>query len=1049
MKTTRTQGVCWRQQVFRPVRMLDFLLLAIATLFSLNGAQAQLAPGVPVNFGIDGGVIANRLHFGGLTGASGTDDWFFDANWPGLGKNVIDQTNAASIKAAILAAPSNKYQFSVQQSVPTFTTMGGYQWIDAIYIRDDHSGTGNDQSAFPGGSDNNADNPSTWESQPNSTPPKSDLLDVMAHLRRDLSNNNYWFFGGASYRTTNGEKHLDFEFLRGAISVVGNAFVSAGPDGGRTSWKFASGSVTQAGDILMTIDYQNGGTNAITKLYVWMHPDMAPQVQGFFNLLGAQTPGLNTNGYVWYQIDVKPGFTDNSLFTAVNSATTTAGPWGTLDDKGVYRDDYLANQFAEFGINLTAYGLDNIEGVNPCGGLFGSILVKTRTSASFNAQLKDYVGPYAFGGSFEPSVTASKSADLTCAVTSVTLTASNIIPAAATIKWYGPSVGSDMGPELPADGADQGDGTKDPTRIVSDSGTYTVVITAPGRPACQATSTVTVAQDITPPTCGTLSGPNNICPGTTATYGGPAGMASYAWSITGGASIEGPLNGPTVSVRAGNTCASFTLTLVITGANGCTSNCEATFNVADSEKPTVTGQTTITGTQCNVQPAFITPTAADNCTVTPALKEGYPMTSTVTIENCTHSISRTWIYVDGCGNESIPFIQTVSWTVDTDAPIIETPPATWKEVACGTGITFETLPWDVPVWSDACGTVIPVSDVMPTVDLGCGHEYTRTWTVKDACNNEATFSQTIYLPCCEACSYTQGFWGNKNGLAKMTEVFAAYDGNLVIGDMAGRYILIPTDNASAIALNKMLPGGQKADVLSSSCTNAATWTTCMASTYLTKQGRINNNLLSQTISLTLNVLNDPRLGVMSLSPCFRTTYGGGTWYIPQEVLDCLDETPTVNELLAFANKVLGGTSTCASPAAVNSAVDAINNAFDECAFYLGECEAPITSGSINAGTVDGISITPTADAVSVTAYPNPFGSEIFFKINSNTPGKVKLSLVDVSGRVLGSVFEGVLKGGSATIRYSADALPRTMIMYRLETNGKTITGKLIPGERGK
>jgi hypothetical protein len=30
--------------------------------------------------------------------------------------------------------------------------------------------------------------------------------------------------------------------------------------------------------------------------------------------------------------------------------------------------------------------------------------------------------------------------------------------------------------------------------------------------------------------------------------------------------------------------------------------------------PTVTGQTTVTGTQCNVQPAFIDPTATDNCT---------------------------------------------------------------------------------------------------------------------------------------------------------------------------------------------------------------------------------------------------------------------------------------------------------------------------------------------------------------------------------------------------------------------------------------------------
>ncbi len=56
-------------------------------------------------------------------------------------------------------------------------------------------------------------------------------------------------------------------------------------------------------------------------------------------------------------------------------------------------------------------------------------------------------------------------------------------------------------------------------------------------------------------------------------------MSTYSWSISGNATISGATNGQTVSVLANNSCGSFTLTLTITDANGCTSTCNQTFDI--------------------------------------------------------------------------------------------------------------------------------------------------------------------------------------------------------------------------------------------------------------------------------------------------------------------------------------------------------------------------------------------------------------------------------------------------------------------------------------
>ncbi|HET9824069.1 MAG TPA: T9SS type A sorting domain-containing protein, partial [Chitinophagaceae bacterium] len=74
---------------------------------------------------------------------------------------------------------------------------------------------------------------------------------------------------------------------------------------------------------------------------------------------------------------------DNSL------AFSGGGPASTTNGK------YVADQFIEFSVNLTKLGLDPVTtaGTDICGTPFNRLLIKTRSSSSFTADLKDFVAP--------------------------------------------------------------------------------------------------------------------------------------------------------------------------------------------------------------------------------------------------------------------------------------------------------------------------------------------------------------------------------------------------------------------------------------------------------------------------------------------------------------------------------------------------------------------------------------------------------------------------------------------------------------------------------
>ncbi|HEV8284532.1 MAG TPA: hypothetical protein VGQ09_09485, partial [Chitinophagaceae bacterium] len=506
-------------------------------------------------------------------------------------------------------------------------------------------------------------------------------------------------------------------------------------------------------------------------------------------------------------------------------------------------------------------------------------------------------------------------------------------------------------------------------------------------------------------------------------------------------------DGATVSVvgadvTGGTTCAR-TITRTWRAVDVCGNSSATrsqTITIVDTQAPTIGNAGANATIECTATPSFTAPTASDACDGATVSIVGADVTGGTA---CARTITRTWRAVDNCGNNSATRSQTIT-IVDTQAPTIGN---------AGANATIEclaTLVFTAPTASDACNgaTVSIVGSDVTTAGANGTTLITRTWRAVDACGNSSvTRSQTITRLACIFCSYTQGFWGNKNGLAYMRDsgILAT---QIIIGSTApgGKSILIPA--GSWVKLNSVMPGGGPAGPLTvagqcsilNSCFDA----------YLTKQGRINNVLLSQTIALSLNVRTTG--GALNNLPiqsgCLQTSED--TFRLNENVvnyLTCNGATATVANLLALANNLLGGTLVpgqnvggCVVPtyAEVNDAVTAINEGFDECRTFLGygPCVAPLTTARTVASENSG--------DVTVSTSPNPYNDKIRFQIESRVSGQGTLEVYNMLGQKIQTVYQGFVQAGKGQIvYYYVPVLQRANLIYVFRVGNHRVTGKVL------
>ncbi len=376
--------------------MKTYLLICLLALFVSLGASSQITtPVIRARFGVDGDLRDN--FFNGLLQA-GNDDWFKLPGTVGTGDFIIDTTGAAAIVSKYATVPASRRQpFFRTMRYPQFSIVNSRLLMDAVMIRDYH---GDDSTVFAAGSNKNGDNPDDWSTPVSQgIPDKNDILDMFVHVRRagPTFTDSLWMFGGMSLDNTTGNRYFDFEMYQTDIYYdrASLQFYGYGPDAGHTSWEFdAAGNVTKPGDIIFSAEYQSSSLTFL-EARIWVHKNALLMTPAEFTWSGKFDGAYNgaTYGYA----SILPKDVTGTYYTGLQCGNNTwGGPFSIVLQNDAVVTNYIARQFVEFSVNLTKLGLDPVTllGGNVCGMPFRRILVKTRASASFTAELKDFVGPF-------------------------------------------------------------------------------------------------------------------------------------------------------------------------------------------------------------------------------------------------------------------------------------------------------------------------------------------------------------------------------------------------------------------------------------------------------------------------------------------------------------------------------------------------------------------------------------------------------------------------------------------------------------------------------
>jgi len=255
------------------------------------------------------------------------------------------EAGASTSRSAILSGST----FEGNDGNLVVNAAGNQDWDNApnrVVKVDKASGTGDD--AFGQGAKEDLSNPSVVSG---SIPPnKSDLCRV--YVAHETANGNFYLYVAWERTNVLGSANMDFEFNQ-LLTPDGN-----GVTPGRT-----------AGDILITFDFVNGGGTPVLGLLRWVTSGATSQCFAN-NSLPCWGNRVNLSA---------SGFADGAVNTVDVTDPVPPGAPRTLP----------ALTFGEAAVNLTAAG------VFPAGACvtFASAYLKSRSSASFTAELKDFIAP--------------------------------------------------------------------------------------------------------------------------------------------------------------------------------------------------------------------------------------------------------------------------------------------------------------------------------------------------------------------------------------------------------------------------------------------------------------------------------------------------------------------------------------------------------------------------------------------------------------------------------------------------------------------------------
>jgi hypothetical protein len=300
----------------------------------------------------------------------------------------------------------------------------------------------------------------------------------------------------------------------------------------------------------------------------------------------------------------------------------------------------------------------------------------------------------------------------------------------------------------------------------------------------------------------------------------------------------------------------------------------------------------------------------------------------------------------------------------------------------------------------------------------------------------------------------------------MIDALTAAPGNMVTfgrQDLNKYWVIRLTDVNQGPTSNifNMLPGGGSSAAFGADNVagvpeydNAPSWPVVPLQPSGPNKGKILNQLFSQTLTLYFNttitgstLANVSLNGLAVIAPrnCGSSEPAGAgvpTQLVSPTISSYLAThgyAVTVAGLLQLANDALGGVNV--SPltlSQIESAVDGINNIFDECKLVTGYVAAGGGAGRIV--TSNSISSQPS---LIVTAFPNPYQENFSLKINSPVTGQAMISFYTMNGVKVGEMKRDVVAMKDVWVPYNVPAVYRTRIVYTVTVGSYNAKGIVL------
>ncbi|HSN60993.1 MAG TPA: T9SS type A sorting domain-containing protein, partial [Ferruginibacter sp.] len=149
------------------------------------------------------------------------------------------------------------------------------------------------------------------------------------------------------------------------------------------------------GDIIFTSEFSSSAISLV-EARIWIHRSMRSITPASFNW-GGQFDGDGTGAMYGYA-NIVPK-TAGNFYTGLQTTlpATWAGPFKVVRDNDAVVNNYIPGQYLEFAVNLSKLGIEPTNyNQDACDPAFIRVIVKTRSSTSFTAELKDFVAPFKF-----------------------------------------------------------------------------------------------------------------------------------------------------------------------------------------------------------------------------------------------------------------------------------------------------------------------------------------------------------------------------------------------------------------------------------------------------------------------------------------------------------------------------------------------------------------------------------------------------------------------------------------------------------------------------